>query len=451
MIFSALDTQDYLAIALTCRNFAPVAAEFLCHTVKFEWAKDWDDEKRIFYIPSYPPVTLFVRSLLENPTLAEYVKHLRVLGERPESLKSNPTASLPGFSPSLLHQATTLLRREHQGSLCQGNVEAWINVILCLCRELRVLELGHRFFHEDDVAWPGRWPPLLNLWDLSLPNLRKLEVVDLGCDNKGDPSRPRNNILIASILRLDTINTMRIKYCDSAPGFSMLFQRPVLPCLTSLCLSGCQLQEATLGRILCALPSLVNLSVDLLYDANPKDGRSPFIDCESLRSALENARQVKTLRLGTDFFSSTATEVVEGGDHAHGANWGVKGALGDLKTFTRLHQLTISPMILFGWRPSRAARISQVIPNSVTELILSGDLWDWEDYQWGPKAITHLMKEDLEKLTMVPAVGRAEGSLNLRSVTIHVWPYQDKDNERMWDLRTLGQDAGMSVDIVELE
>lgn len=451
MIFSDIGTENYLAIALTCRKFAPVVAEFLYHTVEFVWAKTWDDVNRKFYIPPYPPVALFVRSLLENSALAANVRHLRVLGYRPESLIPKPPASLPGLSPALIHQAATLLGYKHQKSLCQGNVEAWISVIFCLCPELRVLELGYTFFHEDDLVWPGRWPPLLDLWSVSLPNLRKLDAIDLGCDNEGDPVKPRNNDFIASVLHLDTLKTMRINYRDSAPGFLMLFQDPILPGLTSLYLYRCQLQETTLGQILRALPSLENLSVDLLYDASPTDGRSPFIDCQSLRSALMNASQVRSLRLGIYFFCGTAMDVAGGGDYTSGANWGVKGALGDLKTFTKLDYLDISPMILFGWSANHESRISQVIPDSVTDLCLSAELWDWDDYQWGPRAITRLMKEDLEDLKTIAGTERTQGSLNLRSMRIYVWPFQDDDTQEMWDMKTLGQDAGVNVEIVELE
>ncbi|KAL9621818.1 MAG: hypothetical protein Q9160_003791 [Pyrenula sp. 1 TL-2023] len=450
MIFSDVDTKDYLAIALTCHQFAVVAAHLLYHTVEFEWAKAWDDENRKFYIPPYPQFNLFVRSLLENHTFAAHVKNLRFLGERPGSLDPNPTASVRGLSPASIHRAAALLGHEYRKSLCEGNVEAWIHVIFCLCTELRCLQLGHTFFHEDGFVWRDRWPPLLDLWSRSLPNLRRLETVDLGCDNGGDPDKPRNNSLIASVLRLNTLNTMRIKYRDSAPSFSMLFQDLVLPNLTTLDLYQCQLREAGLGQILCALPSLVNLSVYLLYDANPTDGRSPFVDCESLRSALENASQVRKLKLGIEFFCGTAMDVAGGGDYASDANWGFKGALGNLKTFTRLDLLEISPTILFGWRANHAARISQVIPDSVTTLTLSAELWDWDDYQWGPIAIEHLMKEDFERLIMTPAMDRAQGNPNLRSVTIHVCPFQDDYDQGMWDLRPLGYDAGVSVNIEEV-
>ncbi|KIW77076.1 hypothetical protein Z517_09522 [Fonsecaea pedrosoi CBS 271.37] len=243
--------------------------------------------------------------------------------------------------------------------------------------------------------------------------------------------------------KLYAVNTSILKGALSLPSlisFSTTLEEddlaealslPANTSISTLSLNNLFVSTETFRTILAALPQITDLNLEFVRYIDSYDSHvSRHVDCRELQTAISGfTLTLRRLRVVADFRS------VEGGDPCQGggddAPWGFLSTL-DLKAFSMLTELELSPELLLGWKVESSPELSACLPCHLESLYLRYDYGAWYDSVW-----------DFERLSekLHPYIDHQS---SLRSLTVEYFDFlEDEITTLSSSLRTQCEHAGI--------
>jgi hypothetical protein len=272
--------------------------------------------------------------------------------------------------------------------LGQGRPDRFLILVLSYCTTLQYLSLGCAL---ESINTPEpRQPAALQQ---AISNQITLKEVGYGFNPCGDSLIPWTSSRIKSLFLLPQLRMLRIQVTEK--GRDLKTDEALRACrVTTLELRDCYLKEESVGHLISRVPDLKSLRIGLTRDATPSNEGllDSFLDCSKLAlrisrfSAADGAPNAVTpeishriglenLAISIKFFITTTVDVSSGGTWEDGRdgnegwahNWGIRGSMGSLRSFTQLKALEISPVILFGWHTKGAKTFERAHPRLLAE------------------------------------------------------------------------------------
>ena len=401
-LLSRLDRQDASRLSRTCKRIRSIALP--CVYKILQWTLN-DQEVHCLDAIS-PRIPLLLRSLMGNPQLGDYVKHVQLQPEAdgwPPSTRDSlwapdcPPQLSPSeidsamqwvehfdlASPREIHSALQRMQPFYVASpdhwndaLRRGNVHTYLALTLAFFPKLCSLFLRSSTDCPTNSRFIGSLLTHAVGPDAKAPPLAKLPSYELLWDVRLEmfSDSPVALMDIYSFFYLPSLTTITVEL-GSARQFqwpSPPQKRPALRSLTSLQLPYCEATEDALERILSFKPPLKRL----LYKYSAAvEAEGEFFNLSTLSRALNHVRAtLESLTLGIEF--QTDTDRVP--DYSDGP---FTGTLASFHDFPRLTYLEIPFVMLTGWRhiPRHARMFSSLLPPSLRYLCLTDDLISWEN------------------------------------------------------------------------
>ncbi|KAJ4289751.1 hypothetical protein N0V90_011081 [Kalmusia sp. IMI 367209] len=384
LIFEYLNRCDYNDVIRVSRPFYKEALPYLYRDIKFEATKSRSCARKLAFL---------LRTLLERPQLASYVKIFKLRGPLPYWTKYNPwpedtKAGTAGVNLWGLKGCTTLSKAQKIFASNQiysfvdesmhkepeqfrnRNKDALATLNLTRFTELRTLDLGDGFLTHSLFL-----PQILKRADRLFP---KLEHVVLG-DKRFDPENSISYMDLDLIRPIFYSNTVRtFEYLMMQP-WQLNWNRAAAPrsdSLTMLRLFRTNITRATLDQLLLATPKLkrFHYEQEILFRSNASMAPplSPYLNLDGLNIALSNLKNTLEeckLTLSLAPGSLSPAEIKLQGLHFPA----IQGTLAVMKDMKSLTSVEV-PMVMFlGWAPDFAASLCEVLPWGLRQLVLRDD------------------------------------------------------------------------------
>lgn len=345
-------------------------------------------------------ILLFIRSLADNPTLADFVKDFSVQGSKPLTIPLNypgePPVSNPWITSSNLFPTGMFDRWRNQ--LLKGDTNAIIALLIVNLKNLETLQLGYDIW-SDSQYLAAVLPHMTRLQEACFPeqtrDLMYRGAPDIFRTFDGPISYDMNQL--RNLLRLPRIKSITCSAAEcNRDGTFVALRRPCTS-LSRLSLTRCELTQATLARVLRATPRLRELEYDSMINMYSGGAISQYFDCEQMDTALEPVRDtLEYLRIDVLFWTQHPSLF----DIESGYDWGVKGTLTSLSAFPRLTKIKIPFVLLMGWEPQEGStrqQLAAVLPRSLRDIeFLRSSLDGFEKDKWDRPAECSRMIEYIE-------------------------------------------------------
>jgi hypothetical protein len=384
IILEYLSRHDYNDVLRVSRTLHRETLPFLYRDVKFEATKSRSCARKL---------ALLLRTLLEQPHFASYVKVFKLRGPLPYWTKYNPwpedaKVGLASINLWGLKGCTTLSKSQkifasneiysfvdesmhkEQEQFRNRSKDALATLAMTRFTELRTLDLGDGFLMHSLFL-----PQVLKRAPRLFP---RLEHVVLG-DKRFDPENSVSYMDLDLIRPIFYSNTVRtFEYLMTQP-WQLNWNRPVSPRnenLTMLRLFRTNITRGTLDQLLHATPHLkrFHYEQELLYNTHTPAAPplSPYLNLDGLnialahlKNTLEECKLTVTLAPGS---LSPAEIKLQGFQFP-----AIQGTLAVLRDMQNLVDVEV-PMVMFlGWAPDFAASLEEVLPWGVRRLTLRDD------------------------------------------------------------------------------
>ncbi|KAF2182855.1 hypothetical protein K469DRAFT_221841 [Zopfia rhizophila CBS 207.26] len=380
-ILDYLSKKEYNSLVRVCKPLHKEAIPYLYHDIAFRAGKSRSCARKLAYL---------LRTLLERPELISHVKAFRLFGPHPCWTKYNPwqqddetwSVNLWGLEGcTTLSKAQIILSSNHfyqlvdeemHKSLAQfrgRSKDALAILVLTRFAELMTLELGDGFLMYSLFI-----PQILKRAAHLFP---KLQHVILG-DRTPDPGNAVSYMdlgLIRPIFYLSSVQTFewtmtepwqfRWNQASGSPA-------PRNECLTKLHLFRSNIRENTLGKLLAATPNLRCLHYEYECLFNRFGPGALLLDISGLNNALSRVRSTLeecTISLGLASGSASSKEILQQGLQLPP----IQGTLTVLKEMKKLTKVEVPMILILGWFSDFAARLEEVLPTGIEELMLRDD------------------------------------------------------------------------------
>ncbi|KAL5404807.1 hypothetical protein PMIN03_008869 [Paraphaeosphaeria minitans] len=385
IILEHLARHDYNDVLRVSRTLYKETLPFLYRDVKFEATKSRSCARKLAFL---------LRTLLEQPQLASYVKVFKLRGPLPFWTKYNPwpedaqagpasfnlwglkgcptlSKSQKIFASNEIYSFADESMHKEQEQFKNRSKDALATLVMTRFTELKTMDLGDGFLMHSLFL-----PQVLKRAPRLFP---KLEHVVLG-DKRFDPENSVSYMDLDLIRPIFYSNTVRtFEYLMTQP-WRLAWNRPAAPrneTLTMLRLFRTNITRGTLDQLLHATPHLTRFHYDqeILYSAHTPSAPplSPYLNLDGLNialSALKNTLQDVKLSVALAPGSLSPAELkLQGLPFPP-----LQGTLAALKDMQHLVRVQV-PMVMFlGWAPDFAAALEEVLPWGVRTLVLRDDL-----------------------------------------------------------------------------
>ncbi|KAL1628964.1 hypothetical protein SLS54_001655 [Diplodia seriata] len=274
-------SQDVAAVAATCRKLNRVASGELYENIRLKLPEPVD-LKDLGVI-----VNLASSLFLGDPVLRHSTKSISI------TLPDMSTRFLPRLVPRRLRATADIAGLEQWGittldqsvNLADGQVWAYMTLLLHACRNIHTLHLDGNFFK------------MLDFWKTDLQAFGKLQTVELITSGAASVPRPPPSVaILAGLSHIPNLRTLRLTISGNwvrgldpvRPIFRSEF--PPFAHITTLALWKCELRMLVIRTLLGHMPHLVSLEIDLLFviDLREQDNTLKWclIDLGRLRKAI---------------------------------------------------------------------------------------------------------------------------------------------------------------------
>lgn len=142
-----------------------------------------------------PRLQHLLRTLIACPNLAHHIKSVSLQGYMPKTIWREET--IPELSPACLKAYADVIGSHWSQQLQEGIPEAFVAVLLRLCKRLKSLEIGCLGYTSDrQGAWRDRIPEpeIVDPLAETIPRLQTLEYVACGADTQDEPYLPLSTL-----------------------------------------------------------------------------------------------------------------------------------------------------------------------------------------------------------------------------------------------------------------
>ncbi|KAI9884599.1 MAG: hypothetical protein M1823_003619 [Watsoniomyces obsoletus] len=451
-IFSRLEKRDQVSVSRVCQRFCSVMTPIIYGDI----ACGWDPHSSNGF-----PIDLLLRTCIEQPEIGSLVQTLMFDGPIPKFFGSTEEQRTWLAEESIPMLDAWVFDEEQEvpplpEAVRQGHSEAMLALLLFKMPRLKHLDISLNLSLESAYLGPmlqflagteshaGVAPPGYQLF----PRLKHLENVRcrLGLNSlgfEGDhridcwprPPPPTFDDFTAFFY----LPSIRILYLEVSPCGNLAWPS-VPPCtstLRTLLLSNCLLSEEDLGGLLAVTPNLEELYYDAWRNTEAEDRASRCLHGDRLRDALEHVRA----RLTTLCVSVNFVEMPRALSHANPADCGITKTLGSLKDFTRLTDLDAPIELLLGASPASAARLTDILPDTIEELALLDRPVEYGHAEWPEEALMDQIGEHLANWR------KRTPSLTIISLLLKFTRGGSWLPEQRKKLRDMCKRAGVSCDI----
>ncbi|KAH7112196.1 hypothetical protein B0J11DRAFT_511983 [Dendryphion nanum] len=382
-IFDHLSCRDYYVLVRVCRSFHEKVLPYVYKHISFEVTKSRRSARRLAFL---------LRTLFEQPHLANHVTTFKLLGPHPCWSQYNPWPEDIGTSPIAMwglencntlskaqkifasNQFYQLLDPDVHKSLAQDRgrcKDALASLILTRFTQLTSLELGDGF-----LMYSLFLPHIIKKAPSFFPQLQHIHF--------GDQRMDLENSL--SYVDLDLIRP--ILYLPTAKSFAWRMTQPwqfrwkeAAPQnrnLTSLHLFRTNISRPLLGEILSTTPNLKRLCYEqeILFRSNmtqqQKGQLSLYTSLDELGHALQRVQgTLEELKLSFKLAPGSSPRKDIGDKNSSFPP--IQGTLTALRDMKRLRKIDIPMIMILGWYPDFAPRLEEVMPSAVKHFTLSDD------------------------------------------------------------------------------
>ena len=387
-----LDKQDASRLSRTCKTIRHIVLPEVYQTIRWRWDKNFS-----------PPIHLLLRSLMQKPRLGSYVEKVDFAGIGTnrwmrDDFTSPPWASeetLPKLADSEFQVLLPWIDHFHltpvdewSEALRWGHNDAYVSLLLAFLPNVRSLVLRDRFITNSQFIGSlfiqALSPMSPQHPHARLPQYTKLREVHLspvtGEQAYYHTVLPHFSDMYTA-LYLPSLEDLTVTLpIDRQFQWPSETHRAHLANLTSLRLPSCNATEHVLDQLLSIKPPLKELLYDYCCAVNITANREYFFDTDILSHALNHVQDtLESLTLSIDLRGKKYEFFYTG----RGC---IKGSPISFHQFSRLTFIEVPFVLLFGWDriTLHECRLSSLLPRSVKDLCLTGDMEDSSVYEWEP-------------------------------------------------------------------
>ena len=410
-ILVLLDTRERSRLSRSSKSFHKALVPQLYCSIDWNWKQ-----------PPFrqPPLYLFLRSILENSALGNYIEEICLESSpraKPSTIWSMEEASqTTGYNSGLVLRAIQATGLPSPSSWIQavkdGVTDACVALLLSQAPYLKSLRLGYEFqvmsvftgaILKHSLVPPGGCPR-------RFPRLRHVECcIEEGLRSRGiwylTYTRGRSQLeildsidinLLLSFFYLENIEDLTL-FMPEPLSFSWPGRPPTASNLTSLTLHHSEAKEETLESVLATTPQLSTLNYNLKVDIDgfPKN-KSTFVTSNKIGRALQSvASTLERLNISVGFFTRSGGDVFACHYPGHPTGWGIKNSIGSLKNFTYLQELDITTGVLLGFDIQSAPPLAAILPKSLCHVTLRDEVACLRTNPWSDKQLLSVLRDFL--------------------------------------------------------
>lgn len=437
--------SELLALCRVCRVLYGLVTPELYEVVEITYRASNHDHPH--------QLNLFLRTILQNPERASYVKQFHLNRSwTSRALDYRGTATLAHEIQQLATTALTCIQFPLSaemvsalGSGTEDNIDAAVAILFLLLPRLKTLELEY-LFRPWTRSNHGIHEASTKAFVHSVPSEFRVEALRAFQDSCLDNGCAALSVYqIPSffdplwLLYLPEIETIDCRILEYHSVFQWPLSPPFNPTLVALKLQRSSLRPQTLRELLLVTPNLRMLEYHHAINIDSKialEGHK-VLDCRELCKAIDTiSTKLTDLALSIDFYALELSDTAAG-DHVQ---WGIQGSLGSMSHYKSLKSLHVPFVMLLGWNCDMSANLHNLLPWNLSELCLSGEMTAWHNWDWDQDVmVLHIMSflqqrsKVLKKIVMGDNIG-----VGLRSV---------KRNNPMF--RKICEDAGIKYEWIK--
>ena len=394
-IGQVMPQTDLLVLSLVNKALRDVAQSHLYASIKLKWNQQCN-----------PPIMLLLRSLLERPDLACWIRSLRLEGSwfvraqggiAPHPNRLPNVIALPANEVSAAVNSVGTSSDTAQAwieMLQSGNADASVALLISLLPRLSSLLICRNWGRESRF-FGALFRAALRNKDRNegrLPSFGLLNCVSLWPRLDHDGHRhPENTHAALALFYLPTIERLSVSI-DNPIQFSWPFPTPPNPSSLT-CLRLYRIRECRLEPLLSALGNLQKLYYKWFYQEDiDVEVSEAILRLDVMAAAIVKcSKTLMTLEIESETQPATSMGMYEPPD---------VDLQGSLQEFSRLHKLQtlqVPWVFLMGMEKTLPnGRIAMVLPLHLEHLTLTGDLGNSEYYEWEDESIIRAIESELE-------------------------------------------------------
>ncbi|KAF4446799.1 hypothetical protein F53441_9580 [Fusarium austroafricanum] len=423
-----LPKADILSMIRVNKHFGNIAQPFLFEEI---------DVGCPGHAGSPSSLALVIRTLLDNPHLADSARHLRFDGNRYHGNSSNatPRTALCGMD---LIKATDMIKdtgvqfaKLWTRSVASGLIDGLIALLILLCPNTTSIFLGKNYALNVNYLTMMFDPKLRSQPNVKLPEFKQLQYVTVRNDLSTRATNTFWDFFLLSQLKMLNISGNFPEISSWIPE-----ERPrVMERLRVLNLT--RFGETQLSSILALTPNISILGWN--HSCRPRQGDDPHtvtIDINVLQDALKPFRRKLTQ---LDLFADDGTQI----EPINSRRTLIRGGPLSLDQFSSLRVVIVPWVFIMGPSSLASATLWDKIPQTVTSLTLTSDLCYQRYWGWTKTTVKQTLREffrhqshtktDLKELYMAGTIFddmfNSEGLANMKrhtrrfGVELQVIPY----------------------------
>lgn len=393
-ILDLLDVVDLIPMKAVNKHFCALTEALIYKHIDITWRPN-----------ETPPITLLLRTLIDQPELCQRIRGLRLDGEGfttsggyPDEPPTLPVASLSIAKASeLIRSSNVPYAQQWTEELQFGHVDAIVALLISMLPKLTTLHLGPNFTVESRLLGQmlrsalSQSPPASRL-----PAFEQLRQVTFCRRTNEYRQRTVNNSAdVLPFFYLPAIHDLSVSI-DNPKDFSWHDRAPTPSSLRSL--EVYRLRENRLGPLLTTLSGLQKLHWHCFYQDD--------LDCDVSRDVVDLDEVTRALgRVGNTLIDLTieaeTSPAILAGDYEP-PPLAISGSLMGLSRLRQVKKLCVPWVFLMGQSPPGGCRLGHLLPPTLQLLKLSADLdepaekWMWYD----PDSIIQAIKTAVHDSTM---------------------------------------------------
>ncbi|KAM5352642.1 hypothetical protein ACJ41O_005364 [Fusarium nematophilum] len=437
-ILEMLSPHDLHSVSLVNRDLRIVAEPLLYANAEMKWSQD-----------KVPPVVLLLRTIIDRPELAAYIRRLHLDGEGGSTgLYWNSYSLVVPTIDLQINEASALVNRTkvaHAGlwihELHAGTMDSVLSLLISQLPNLTSLHLGASFTSVIRLLGMMLRAALCEPSEHQLPRYHNLSEVTF---HRPQRKTIQNTADVLSFFYLPGIRHFSGEI-DTPDKFEWPAKKPPSPPLESLELSG--IREEPLERLCSFLGSVQKMEWEFCYDMELDHGGSQsgtgVMRLDKIAKAMHHLRYTLT--------DLTITANWHAGDHASIYQAAelplyevvsgypprtVQGSLDGLTSLHNLSRLQVPWIYLVGELPSSPhKRLRDGLPGNIETLVLTSDSDYFESFNWSDESIYEVVVEELR--------WRIRNMTRLRCISLLFW--LPEEPERRMRLGLAAAQAGVEL------
>ncbi|PLB36520.1 uncharacterized protein BDW47DRAFT_132712 [Aspergillus candidus] len=442
-VLASLSPSDLYAVCLTHRYLRSLAEPFLYSHIQWTWTNSQN-----------PPITRFLRSIVQRPELASYVRVVILNGntferEWRDYQHESPRLPVTEFALDELVECIEKTQVPYAEQWIQelrvGTMDAFLALLLSQLPNLACLYLAKNFARESRLMGMMLRSALCDRFqDHHLPSFTRLKDVTavypgLGLEIR-EYTEMRNTADVLPLFYLPSVERIRTLVDNPSTAFIWPGECPPNPSrLVSLDLT--MLREGPLGQVLSVTRGLQKLRWDWYYRPDLQDRFvTDIIDLNQIAADLSHIQETLT-----DLTITAGSDVSQADPEKPELTF--RGSFTPFRGLDELKRLEVPMAFLLGfapWEPN-VVSLEEALSKNIEWLTITDDLCLQQEWEWSYES------EYLSRVVGSWLQDWKEFTPRLRGFCLlgKVFRVRDWDPAMIQGFRDIGAQTGIQVEIIE--